>query len=102
MKVINIHEAKTHFSKLVQTAAAGKELVIGRAGKPLVRLVPFEPKARPDRIGGQLRRKIKIAADCWEPDHEMAALLTGGPVFPPPAMLSARVAGAPPKARKSK
>ena len=102
MKVINIHEAKTHFSKLVETVAAGKELVIGKAGKPLVRLVPFEPKAQPDRIGGQLRGKIKVAADCWEPDDEMTALLTDGPVYPLHAIPSARVAEDPPKHRKSK
>ena len=102
MKVINIHEAKTHFSKLVETVAAGKELIIGKAGKPLVRLVPFEPAAQPDRIGGQLRGKIKIAADCWEPDEEMTALLTGGPVYPMAALPSLRVAETPPKRRKSK
>ena len=38
MKVTNIHEAKTHFSKLVERAAAGEEIVIGKAGKPVARL----------------------------------------------------------------
>jgi len=37
----NIHEAKTHFSKLVERAAAGEEIVIGKAGKPVARLVPL-------------------------------------------------------------
>ena len=102
MKVINIHEAKTHFSKLVETVAAGSELVIGKAGKPLVRLVPFELKAQPDRIGGQLRGKIKISADCWEPDDEMTALLTDGSLYPLHSMPSARVAENPRKRPKSK
>ena len=39
--IVNIHEAKTHFSKLVDRAAAGEEIVIGRAGKPVARLVPI-------------------------------------------------------------
>ena len=41
MKVTDIHEAKTHFSQLVERVAAGEEIVIGRAGKPVAKLVPF-------------------------------------------------------------
>ena len=40
--VINIYEAKTHFSRLVDRVASGEEIVIARAGKPVVRLVPIE------------------------------------------------------------
>ncbi len=44
----NIHEAKTNFSRLLEQAARGEEVIIARAGKPLFRLVPLEsaPKAR--------------------------------------------------------
>jgi prevent-host-death family protein len=42
---VNIYDAKTHLSRLVDQAAAGEDIVIARAGKPLVRLVPVEQKA---------------------------------------------------------
>lgn len=41
---INIHEAKTHFSKLLERVARGEEIVIARAGKPVARLVPLRPR----------------------------------------------------------
>ncbi len=41
---VNIHEAKTHFSRLLQRVAAGEEVVIARAGVPVARLVAVEPK----------------------------------------------------------
>jgi prevent-host-death family protein len=44
-KTVNIYDAKTHLSRLVDEAVAGQEVVIARAGKPLVRLVPLETKA---------------------------------------------------------
>lgn len=52
---VNIYEAKTTLSSLVDRAARGEEVVIARAGKPMVRLVPVEaPAALPPRILGQL------------------------------------------------
>lgn len=42
---MNIHEAKTHFSKLLARLGQGEEIVIGRAGRPVARLVPFSPRA---------------------------------------------------------
>ena len=41
---VNIHEAKTHFSRLLQRVANGEEVTIARAGVPVARLVPVEPK----------------------------------------------------------
>jgi prevent-host-death family protein len=61
-KPINVHAAKTHFSRLVDRAADGEEIVIAKAGKPVARLVPLAPPAR-RRRGGLLRGKIKIAAN---------------------------------------
>ncbi|MDD3519536.1 MAG: type II toxin-antitoxin system Phd/YefM family antitoxin [Chromatiales bacterium] len=43
MQTINIHEAKTHLSRFVDQAAAGEEIIIARAGKPVARLVPLAP-----------------------------------------------------------
>ncbi|PZX09792.1 prevent-host-death family protein [Palleronia aestuarii] len=47
MKTINIHEAKTHLSRLVAAAAAGEPFVIARAGKPLVKVEAITPKSPP-------------------------------------------------------
>ena len=41
MKIFNIHEAKTQLSKLIESALAGEEIIIAKAGKPLVRLIPY-------------------------------------------------------------
>jgi len=62
MQTVNIHEAKTHFSRLVDAAAAGEEIVIAKAGKPTARLLPVEhPKAA--RRFGALKGKMRIADD---------------------------------------
>jgi prevent-host-death family protein len=52
MKPINIHEAKTHLSRLIERVEAGEEFVIARAGRPAARLVPLEPPRRPIKSGG--------------------------------------------------
>jgi len=43
---VNIHEAKTHLSKLIERVAAGEEIVISKAGKPVAKLVPIPQKKR--------------------------------------------------------
>lgn len=62
MRTINIHEAKTHLSRLVDEVSAGEELIIAKAGKPLARLVPIK-LARPARKPGFLKGKMRIAND---------------------------------------
>jgi prevent-host-death family protein len=52
MKSVNIHEAKTHLSRLVERVQAGEEIVIAKAGKPAARLVPIERARKPVKIGG--------------------------------------------------
>ena len=59
MKTINIHEAKTHLSRLVEEAAAGAEIVIAKNGKPLVRLVALAALQKP-RKPGALKGRIRI------------------------------------------
>ncbi len=54
-EIVNIYDAKTHLSSLVERAAAGENIVIARAGKPLVRLVPVDEDDRKPRESGQLR-----------------------------------------------
>lgn len=52
MTQATIHEAKTHLSKLIRQALAGEEVIIAKAGKPVVRLVPIEAPVRKPRFGG--------------------------------------------------
>ncbi|MFZ4652384.1 MAG: type II toxin-antitoxin system Phd/YefM family antitoxin [Rubrivivax sp.] len=55
--VVNIHEAKTHLSRLLERALAGEEIVVAKAGRPLVRLAPVGEHAterRPGRLTGRL------------------------------------------------
>ena len=51
MRSINIHEAKTHLSRLVDEVSAGEEIVIAKAGKPLARLIPFRRRASRRKLG---------------------------------------------------
>ncbi len=59
---INIHQAKTHLSRLVERAAAGEEIIIARAGKPVARLVPFRLPSQPRRLG-VLKGKFSVPDD---------------------------------------
>ena len=61
-KPVNIHEAKTHFSRLVERASKGEEIVIARAGRPLARLMPLASPTRPRRPG-LLKGRIRISKD---------------------------------------
>ncbi len=60
--LVNIHQAKTHLSRLVEQAAAGEEIIIGRAGRPVARLIAYAPERTP-REPGALRGRIHIAED---------------------------------------
>lgn len=51
MTTVNIHEAKTHLSRLLERVASGEEIVIAKAGKPVARLVPIADKAGPRPLG---------------------------------------------------
>jgi prevent-host-death family protein len=51
MTTVNIHEAKTHLSRLLERVASGEEIVIAKAGKPVARLVPVAGKAEPRPLG---------------------------------------------------
>ncbi len=51
MTTINIHDAKTHFSRLIERASAGEDVVIAKAGKPVARLVRYVEAGTPRRLG---------------------------------------------------
>lgn len=48
---VNIHEAKTHLSRLVEQAAKGQEFIIAKAGKPMVRVIPIDPPDAQRKLG---------------------------------------------------
>jgi prevent-host-death family protein len=56
-RIVNVHEAKTHFSRLLEEAHQGHEIIVAKAGRPYARLVPLAPSAgarRPGRLTGRL------------------------------------------------
>lgn len=61
MQIVNIYEAKTHFSKLIDAVIHGNEIIIAMAGKPVAKLGPITKK--PDRRFGVLKGKIRISKD---------------------------------------
>ncbi len=63
MKIVNIHEAKTHLSRLVGAAAAGEPFVIARAGKPLVKVTALAPETRPTGRLDILKDRIDVPED---------------------------------------
>ena len=62
MSVVNIYEAKTTLSKLIERAAAGEDVILARGGKPVARLTQLEPAKRKIRFG-LLKGKIKVTKD---------------------------------------
>jgi len=68
-EIVNMHQAKSSLSKLVERALAGEEVVIARNGEPLVKLVPVLTE-RKARVPGRWKGKIWIAPDCFDPMSE--------------------------------
>ena len=72
---VNVHEAKTHLSRLLEQAHAGQEIILAKAGKPYARLMPLAPQT-PARQPGRLKDRIDTSAffdalpaedlDAWE------------------------------------
>ena len=80
METVNIHEAKTHLSRLVERAASGEEIIIARSGRPVARLVPLASTTR-RRTFGRMRGTIMIADDFNAPlpDEVLAGFHGGDP-----------------------
>ncbi len=75
--MVNVHEAKTHLSKLLVRVAAGEEITIAKAGRPVARLVPLAP-AHPRRTPGSARGKIWMAPDFDAPlPNDLLAVFEG-------------------------
>lgn len=74
---VNIHEAKTHLSRLLERVAAGEHIVISKAGKPVADLVPHQ--AKPVTFGG-LKGEISYSDEAFEwPDREIEEMFYGAP-----------------------
>jgi prevent-host-death family protein len=73
---VNIHEAKTHLSRLVERAAAGEEIIISKAGRPVARLGPI-PAAITPRKPGRWRGRVLIHHDFDELPPEVVAAFRG-------------------------
>lgn len=73
---VNIYEAKTHLSQLVDQAAAGEDIIIARNGRPVARLCPL-PRASQRRTPGTLRGKIQMAPDFDETPDEIIDMFYG-------------------------
>ncbi len=73
--IVNVHEAKTHFSKLLDRAHAGEEIIVAKAGKPYARLVKIEEAAKPARKPGRFKHLLAdVPSDVWFeplPDDEL-------------------------------
>jgi prevent-host-death family protein len=83
MRVTNIHEAKTHLSKLVERVAGGEEIIIAKAGRPVARLIPYKATTKPIRKPGSMKGKIKILPGFDALDKEIEKLFYEGPIEPP-------------------
>jgi prevent-host-death family protein len=71
--LVNIHEAKTQFSKLIERVSRGETVVIGKAGKPVAKLVPIGADLMEPRPSGQLKGKLWMAPDFDELPPDIAA-----------------------------
>lgn len=81
MRAVNIQQAKTHLSRLVDEAQAGADIVIAKAGRPCVRLVAVTSDDTPRELG-RLRGQVFIAEDFDAPSPEIEALFGLGEVEP--------------------
>ena len=75
MHQVNIHEAKTHLSKLIQEAVAGEEVVIAKGNKPVVKLVALRHQKHQRQLG-TAKGKIVMADDFEEPLDDFAPYMT--------------------------
>lgn len=70
--LVNVYEAKSRLSALLNEVEAGASVVIARAGRPVARLIPYEPEKRAPRKPGSMSGKIWMAPDFDAIDTEIA------------------------------
>jgi prevent-host-death family protein len=79
MKPVNVHEAKTHLSKLLERVERGEEIVIARSGRPIAKLVPFVDPTATRRPFGLFKGQVRMSDDFDDPLPEE---FWTSPVFP--------------------
>ena len=79
MTRVNMHEAKTHLSRLVEAARRGEEVVVARAGEPVARIVAFEQHRPPIRIGLYEGQRFEMSEDFDTLPDDIAAAFEGEP-----------------------
>ncbi len=79
LQMTNIYQAKTNLSQLVAQALAGNEVIIAKAGKPVVKLVPYEEPKKP-RTFGKFKGQISVSDDFDEEDEEINKMFYNGTV----------------------
>ncbi len=94
MKIVNIHAAKTQLSRLIADVVGGEDVVISKAGTPVVRLVRYDAPAGPRQLG-TLAGHVEESDDCWQPDAGIETLFYGGPIEPAPTRRVAETASDP-------
>ena len=78
---VNVHEAKTHLSKLLERVALGEEVIIAKAGTPVAKLIPFDEQPR-TRIFGSAKGDFTVPDDFNESDAEIERLFYESDLFP--------------------
>lgn len=76
MKTINVQDAKTHLSRLLERAANGEDIILGKHGRPMARLTAYAPEIEPRRLGG-FEGRIRIADDFDDEDSAVVRLFQG-------------------------
>jgi prevent-host-death family protein len=82
-ETVNLYDAKTQLSRLVDRVAAGEEIVIAKNGKPMAKLVPLPAAAlKPRRLGRNLAKLKNLDPDLFAPDPEIQRLFEESELFP--------------------
>ena len=76
MKVVNVQEAKTQLSRLLERVAAGEVILLGKHGKPMAKLTAFNPAGETRPLGG-FEGKIHVAPDFDDEEPLLSALFSG-------------------------
>ena len=76
MKVVNVQQAKTHLSRLIDQAAKGQEFILGKHGKPLAKITAYAPRKEQRPLGGYEGR-IRVGEDFDEEDPQINRIFSG-------------------------
>lgn len=76
MKSVNVHEAKTNLSQLIEKTLSGEEVIIAKAGKPMVKMVKYEMPLKPRKLG-LWKGKVWVSPDFDDEDIEINKLFYG-------------------------